>query len=191
MPPAVDIYTTTGWALASEWENIKLDQHNVDCGGNGYALTGFAVKTQYNPNRLTIDYSCRALSVVGEVLEDSTPQAPDGGMNGGVIYLDRHDKLACPSGYVLQQWRVTRPTNYDIKINYRCASTGVGTCEIVSTDWKGTGGINYLDQHGKSCGDGRVMAGWNLQTRIENNIRQIRLNLKCCSLLPTGELGTL
>ena len=112
-------------------------------------------------------YGLPGLTTVQYPIQRSyTPRNTDAGRSKrAVIYLDRHN-VHCPSGQLLKELHLYRPTRTTIAYRYRCVKIpGLGPVGTRYTRWRRARRNWSLKRHAPECPDGQALSALRVQTR--------------------------
>jgi hypothetical protein len=114
-----DVSKNTDFNNDGAGNTIFLDRHDIKCGSNE-VLSQFKLnRNPANGGQYRYDYKCKTNNDQQPLsCRAVTTSANDFG-KGSTIFLDRHD-IKCNDDEVLNQFKLTRPTDGTINFNYTC-----------------------------------------------------------------------
>lgn len=153
--------TDSQWYSGNFYRSIYLDRQLVGCPWR-QAMNGFRLQPDYGPENMRFYLQCRGFSgVVGGASEFYT--SGQDWCEGNTRCLARHN-VQCPSGWVMQYWRLYRPTATTIAFRIGCVPASISWCQDLETnfDQAGGGGVNFLDRQFPICPGNSAMQRWQL-----------------------------
>ncbi len=161
---------TLATPLNQEGAQIFLDRHNVACPAKSGMSNFHLVRS---PPNFQQSYDCLTGADIGDAIGYTTP-------SGSSLY-DSNVEAKCPTGSVLNQWHVGRPTGSTLNIDYKCVTVPkLGACTDMTTPWQtdGNGNAIYLDRLATACPADSMLSRF----RLENNgAGSQRYNYTCCA----------
>ena len=167
----------TPWNDEGKGLSIYLDRHDVACPAKS-GMSGFKLVRKGDGNYRE-EYSCLTGTDFGDSVALNTPANEWGG--GNAVYLDRHT-VGCPTGTVMNQWKLRRPKTNEIQFDFKCSNVpGLNKCENLSTPWNddGKGNAVYLDRHQIECPQNKMLTTWKINRKADD-LTKWRYDYTCC-----------
>lgn len=177
---------STSFNSQGDGQTYYLDRHTVACP-SGHSLTYLKLGRNTGMSLIRYTYGCTP-DARQLLVSKLTPANDDGGARS--CYLDRH-RLECPSGSVLNRFRLTRPSSDSISYEYRCRQVNLPSCTDKTTDWTYNGGgddIVYLDRQFVTCATMSFQTLFRWQTssvlttfQLQTSGSTFRYAYRCCA----------
>jgi len=183
-------------AGSNEGRIYKLNKHDISCHSDE-AIKRWQVITRRRRSWGARRRTNQEISVEVECCKDndlftdtrnvSTPTVSDKDGYITALWEDDIGIVECEKDEVMRQWKLNRPSDSTIRIDYQCAKAKYPlqcsyhrTADLYTTYGTDTqGGMIYLDRHNLNCDDGEYMQMWKVFFFLGS---RVFLNYQCCSI---------
>lgn len=168
---------STPWNENGNGNITYFDRHDVGCPAKS-GLSSFKLIQNDDKSNLHFKYNCLLGSDFGNAVSKSTTLTDEN--TGSILNLDKHE-VTCPSGHVLNEWRLNHPNDKQMSINYRCIPVpGLGTCTQMETsmDDDGNGNASFFDKHNIKCPNNKMLNSWKLVK--DDKTKKFKILYTCC-----------